>query len=887
MLNRLRRLRARLRRSQLDDELQEEIRHHLDLRRQQLIESGVAPLEADRQARRMFGNVTAIREETRAMCGASSIDTLTQDVRYGLRVIGKSPGFSAVAILSLAVGIGASAVLFSFANAFLFRPLRAANPAELVQLFTSNSDGSPYGGSSYPDYEEFRESTTVFTGLLASMRARATLSDADRPDLMDGLIVSGNYFNVLGLRPSLGRFFLPEENRTPGADAVVVLSHDAWQRRFGSDPQIVGRVIGLSGHLFTVIGVGPPRFAGTGFDHSADLFVPVMMQAILSPGSDVVGNRRARVFSVFGRLRAGVTPREADAALRLLAAQLLLRDADAWRDKAGRGRIITVLPEIEARFATSGPEPVVFMYSSVIAGTLLLLGIACVNVATVLLARASTRRKEIAVRLAIGASRRRVVRQLLTECALLAAAGCLLGLLLAQSVAILFARFRPHELPAFDLSLDYRIVAFGIAASVLTVVLFGLAPALQTTRPDVSSELKGTARTVKLRRFRIGLRDGLVIVQVALSMTLIIGAALLFRSVRAGGTVDPGFRRAGVLSAEINLATVAGGRRAHARFYREAVRSVAALPGIERVALAALVPMDGSNLTTKIVIADGGPVRSTWPDTNVVGPGYFALMDIPVKQGREFTASDREGLPLVAVVNEAMAARFWNGNAVGQVFKDEPADAQVQIVGVVRDLRHRSFGETPRPMVYYCADQLYQARMTLHLQTAAPPAAVAVEMLRTLHEIDPAAALGRAQTMPEYITQVTMPQRLGGLAAAGIGLLELALAIMALYGVIAYATAQRTREIGLRMALGAPARSVTRLIMRDGLILAGAGVILGVALALVAGPVLASLLIGVGAADPVSFGVAAAVLLVVAAVASYVPARRALRVDPSIALRTE
>ena len=422
-----------------------------------------------------------------------------------------------------------------------------------------------------------------------------------------------------------------------------------------------------------------------------------------------------RAFRILGRLRPGVSLREADSALRVVAAQLLEQDPAAWRDRAGRGRIVTALPEITARFADAGPGSVMFIFSSVIAGVMALLGIACVNVATVLLARAMTRRKEIAIRLAMGASRRRVIRQLLTECALLATAGGALGLLIAQSAAALFVRLRPAEVPPFDLTLDYRILLFSVGASLLTVVFFGLAPALQTTRPDLNAELQDTARAVRVRGFRFGLRSGLVVLQVALSLALAIGSALMLRSAHAGRTGDPGFRRQDVLTVGIDLSTVPDRGGARARFYQDAVRSVAALPGVEQVALAALVPMDGSNSQVTFRIADGRSPMSISPDINIVGAGYFALLDIPVRQGREFTAADRGSSPPVALVNETMAVQLLNGDAVGKQVTDEETGQHIQIVGVVRDLRHRSFDEAPRPMVYLSADQRVRPRMRLHV----------------------------------------------------------------------------------------------------------------------------------------------------------------------------
>jgi len=815
-----------------------------------------------------------------------SIDALIQDLRYGLRLVGKAPLFTAVAVASLAVGIGASTFLFSLANSFLFRPIHAAHPERLVQLFTSNSDGGLYGSSSYPDYEDLRD-LPVFDGLLASARAAATLSDAERPDVLSGLLVSANYFEVLGLHASRGRLFRADEDDAPGAQPVVVLSHDAWRRRFGSDPAVVGRAVGLNGRPFTVIGVGPPQFAGTSIEFASDFFVPARMQELIAPGTDTIRNRQARVFRVFGRLAPGITVRQVESGLRVAAARLLRHDPVAWRDRAGRGRVMTALPETAARFAGAPPGALTFIYSGVAAGVVALLAIACVNVATVLLARATTRRRELAIRLALGASRRRVVGQLLTECALLAAAGGVLGVLIAQSAGALFVRFRPDGVPPFDLALDSRILLFGIAASALTALLCGLAPALHTTRPDVHAELKDAPRAVRVRGFRLGLRAGLVVIQVAVSLALMAGAGLMLRSAHAGRTADPGFRRQDVLSIGIDLSTVPDRKGSHARFYEEAVRSAAGLAGIERVALAALVPLDGSNIQATFRIADGRSMTVTSPDINIVGPGYFALLDIPVKQGREFTAADRASAPLVAVVNEAMAQQFWNGDPAGRAMTDEDTGEAIHVVGVVRDTRHRSFIEDARPMVYLSAAQRIRHRMVLHVRTAAPPHAVGSALQRALHEIDLAAGLTPAETMTEYFDRVTQPQRLaaaGTMATAG---LELALVVMALYGVIAYAVAQRRREIGLRIALGAPRRAVMALVVREGLLLTAVGTVLGLGVALLGGAALRGMLIGIGWADPVTFGAAILVILLVGAAASYVPARRALSIDPGTALRSE
>jgi putative ABC transport system permease protein len=811
---------------------------------------------------------------------------MLNDLYYAIRLIRKAPGFTLVAVSSLAVGIGASTVIFSFANGVLFRPVQAANPEQLVQLFTSNSDGRLHGGSSYADYEDFRN-VPVFEGLLGWTRGGATLSGQERPELVQVHLVSGNYFDVLGLPPYRGRFFAPEESRSTGSDAVVVLTHNAWRRYFASDEAIVGTTIELNGRPFTVIGIAPPKFTGAHFEFAADVFVPIGLQELITPGRDELHDRSARTLRVLGRLKEGVSISQADAALRVLAADLAQREPAAWREESGRGRVVTIKPEIDARFIEESGSIVVEIMLGVVGAVVALLAVASVNVATVLLARASTRRKEIAVRLAVGASRRRVVRQMLTECALLALAGGVLGVLIAQLAAALFVRFRPADVPAFDLTLDYRILLFSIAASVFTVLLFGLAPALQTTRPDVQSELKDAGRPVRWRGLRFNLRSALVVVQVALSLALLIGGALMLRSAVAGRAIDPGFRVRDIVSISIDVSTVPNRDGAHMGFYDEAVRAASSLPGVERVALAALVPMDGSNSQNELRIGEGASAHTALPDLNIVGPGYFEMLEIPVLAGREFTHADSATAPAVAVVNERMARETWNGDALGKTFVNETTNTVVQVVGVVRDLRHRSFGEEPRAMVYFNAAQRVRPRMTLHVRTSVPPAVFGPALQRSIRDVNRSAALPRVETMAEFFDRMMIAQRVGASAAVGTSLVELSLALMALYGVLAFAATQRRREIGVRMALGATNGSIVSLIMREGLVLTAAGIVLGVVIAIAAGVGLASLLIGVGPADPVSYLGASVLLLGVAAFASYMPARRALRVDPSAALRSE
>jgi predicted permease len=883
MLQPLRRLLAFVRRDRLDVELREEIEAHLELRRRQLIEGGLEPERAAQEARRAFGNVMRVRENARALWSIGLLDALAQDLRHGARVIARTPGFSAVAIISLAVGIGAATVLFSFANAWLFRPLAVADPRAVVQVFTSGFEGSVRGGNSYPDFEDFGR-TGVFSGLAASMAVQATLTEGDRSDVLSGLLVSPGYFEVLGLEPARGRLFNSREIEAAEHEPVVVLSHDAWRRRFAADPGIVGGTIRINARPLTLIGIGPERFSGTSFDHAAEFFLPATMHGALAAGArDVTRDRRLRAFTVLGRLEDGKPLPEARAALDVLGTQLFRQYPEAWRNRAGRGRSITVMPELSAR---NSQVDAFVVLGGLLGAVVLLVGIACVNVATVLLARATARRKEMAVRLALGASRGRVVRQLLTECVLLAAAGGLAGTLIAQSCAVAFISFRPDEVPPFNLTVDYRVALFSVAASLLAVVFFGLAPALQATRGDVNGGLKDREPVLRTSWCRFGLRDLLVVVQIAASLALVLGAALMARSLRAVGTEDLGFRRDGVINIGVDVSTI-GPDGAARRFVPDALRAVSDLPGVKGAAFAALVPLDGSNHTLGIEVRQDGRAAAETIDGNTITAGYFQLLGLPLLQGREFTDADGSASPFVAIVNETLARRFWGSRPLGGTFYDTGTKRTVEVIGVVRDFRTRSFAERPRPMAWFPAGQRSMHRMTLHLSTGESPAVIGPAVRERLRAIAPAAGLTRATTMDDYLEFITIPQRISGAAAAALGVLELLLAAMALYGVIAFTVARRTREIGIRVALGASASSVARLIMRDGCVLALAGVGLGLIVSVAAAPALASLLIGVGPADPISIAGTAAVILGVAVAASYVPARRALRVDPSAALRTE
>ena len=817
--------------------------------------------------------------------------TLLQDLRYGFRMLWKNPGFTVVAVLSLSIGIGANTTIFSVVNGILLRPLPGiSNPARLVDVHaTDAAANSSYHSFSYPDYVYYRDHSKALDGLLAYSMAPLSLNaSGDQPERVFGMIVSGNYFDVLGARPALGRFFLSEEDATPDTHPVAVISYNLWQKQFAADPTLAGKTVTLNGHTFTIVGVATENFRGTWVGLLPDIWVPTMMQAKASPGRDALG-RNARWLQVSGRLKDDASVSQAQAELSTLAKQL-----EQANPETNQGVGVDVRPASTIPGQLRGSAIGFMGILMAVVGLVLL--IACANVAGMFLARAAARRREMAIRLAMGASRSRIVRQLLTESMLLFVIGGTAGVLVAFWATDFLQAFKPDwGMPvSFDFSMDVRVLGFTLLVSLATGLIFGLAPALQASKPDVVPALKSDTPGAGAHRSRT--RSLFVIAQVSISLVLLIGAGLFVRSLQNAGTINPGFNSADVITIPFDLSTQGYDRERGQEFYRQLIERVQTVPGIRAVGMASTVPLAGANRQTGINIEGFEPPagqRSFYIGTNTVDSRYFQTLEIPVVRGRAFNDADRKDAPRVAVVNETMARKFFSGSdALGKRFTLGPAgdasDSRIEIVGVVKDGKYETLGEDARPYVYFPAQQSYTQQMTLFIRTAPADAAnVVATVRREASTLDKNLPLRRVMTMAEQIGFSLIPLRMAAAIVGVLGLLGLLLAAIGIFGIINYSVTQRTREIGIRMALGAQTGDVLRLVIKQGMWLAIIGVGVGLIVALAATRALVSLLYGVSATDPLVFGGMAALLALVAFIASYVPARRATKVDPMIALRYE
>jgi predicted permease len=839
--------------------------------------------------------------------------TLWQDLRYGARMLWQNPGFSAIAVVSLALGIGANTSVFSFVNAVLLKPLPVAEPARLAYVF-SGLRTSPYSVASYPDYVDLRDKNQVFTSLAAYSPVSVSYTEDDQAETLGGLIVSGNFFDVLGVKPAPGRGFLADEDKTPGAVPVVVISHALWQSRFAGDGGIVGRKMTLNGQQFTVIGVAPAGFNGAATGRTFDLYVPAAMQALVRPprggysgemNPDLLSKRGPRWLDMIGRLKDGASIEQARAEMATLAAQLAQAYPDTNRDVTA-----TVSPATKGDPTQRGT--LVSVASLLLAVVGLVLLIACANVANLLLARATARRKEISIRLALGASRGRLIRQLLTESVLLSVAGGALGLLLAFWLVDALRGFTPpaNLFPvAYDFSLDKSVLLFTMLLSILTGVIFGIAPAVQASNPDLVSALKDETPLMSdqpgwLVR-RLPLRSVLIVAQVALSLVLLIGAGLFLRSLWQAQRTELGFDPDHVLTMPLNINLLRYTKAQGQDFYRQVIERVEALPGVQSATLSRTPPLSGASRQSSVTFegrggadhssnaesSSGGnaDVSSNETLSSSIGLRYFETLKIPLLRGRDFTTQDREGAPGVVVVNETFAARYFNGeDPVGRrISLGGDKGPWLEIVGLVRDGKYITVGEARAPFVYQPVAQRHESGMSLLVRTKGDPAATLPAVRGEVQKLERNLPLTQARTMNDLLAMSLFGARAGAILLGCFGLLALLLATVGLYGVMSYSVSRRTREIGIRMALGAQGGTVLRLVLREGMTLVGFGVALGLVAALALTRLLASFLYGVSPTDPVSFIVIALLLSAVALVASLLPARRAAKVDPMIALRYE
>jgi predicted permease len=827
------------------------------------------------------------------------MSSLVSDLRFALRWLRKSPGFTAVAVASLAVGIGFNTALFAVVDALLFRPLPVAAADRLVDVYTSAPSGvGRYGTSSYPDYEDLRSDNSVLEDLVGYSPMFGALNLGERSRLALGEIVTGNYFQALGVTAALGRTLLPED-AAPAAARVAMISFDYWTRALAGRPDAIGQTLRLRGDQYTIVGVAPRDFHGMTPALSPELWVttaaamdvePIGMHDVVpSPtGTTRLDRRGERWLFLKGRLKPGVTVASAAANLDVVMAGLA-----ATYPATNRDRRIALKPSAEVHFHPAADPVLVPIALGLMLVVGLVLVIACGNVASMLLARASARQKEIGIRLAIGASRARLVRQLVTESLALSAIGAVAGVVLAWTLLRLLQSISlPIPIPlAFDLRLDARAIVFTVAATGLAGLLAGLAPALRASRPDLAADLRGEAVVSQAAGRRWTLRDGLVTGQMAITALLLVVAALLTRSLVAAEQAKVGFNVERLALVSMDTAMLRYTPQRSRQFFDEALARVRRIPGVEAAALATRVPFS-VNVNRWDIWVPGRHEVGRPGDTveaTTVSPDYFRTIGVPILEGRAFTDADTPDTPLVAIVNEVFARRYWPGeSAIGKTFRTRGSDGPVfQIVGVSANHKVVSVGEPPTPFLHVARSQRPGSYACLIARTGGDAAALLRAMRRDLIQLEPNLVFVENQTMEGEVETTLFPVRAGAWMVSGVGLVAMLLAAVGLYGVVAYSVARRTREIGIRLALGARPASVVGLVLRQGLALVVVGLLVGGVVAAAATRSLAGALYGVGIGDPVAWGAAAAVVLVVSLLANLVPARRAARVDPSEALRTE
>ena len=820
------------------------------------------------------------------------METVWNDIRYAFRMLLKNRGFTTIAVLALGLGIGANTAIFSLFNGMLWRPLPVKNARELMVLATKSKDIDFPINMSYPDYQDYRQLKNVFSDLICYTPSPVGFAAQGQPERAWVEMVSGNYFSALGLHPAVGRTFAPDEGWVAGKDPLIVLSYQFWQKRFGGDKKIVGQTVQVNNHPYTIIGVAPEDYVGAYYWLKPDFYIPLSTVGLLDPGQkNTLTDRKAAFLRVLGYLQPGVTPAQAMAAAEPIDRRLA-HDYPEFH----KGLALLVLRELEAR-----PEPGISAFMSTamlifmfLVGLVLL--IACANVANLILARANGRRKEFATRVALGASRVRMVRQLLTETILLSAFGGILGMLLARWAGKGLATIHiPTDIPLrlFDLRLDWRIFTFTFVAALLTGIVAGLVPALQASRTDLADTLKAGGRSGGGSAGHHRFRNALVVSQVAVSLLLLSCAGFFIRSLQNSAHVDMGFRVDHTLMMSVDLGLQGYSEERGQQFYKQLTERLRALPGVRDAAVAAYIPMGYDNSLINIFpegqVIDDKSKTETAAD-NEVQPSYFRAAGTPVIQGREFTEGDTATSPKVAIVNEAFAKKIWPGeNVIGKRFRTKKDEPDIEVVGVTRTGKYFFLYESPQPFVYFPVPQRYVSGANIFVYTQNDAQSMVSAVRDQIRQLDATLPVFGVTTMEAHVQygKPLLPARLGAMLVGAFGILGLVLASVGVYGVVSYSVSQRTQEIGIRTAMGAQRGNVLQLILRQGMTMALIGSAIGIVLSLAVFRALGTVLYGVRAFDPVTLSSVSLLLVAVAFVASYIPALRATHVDPVVALRDE